>query len=133
MQITRQTEYAIRTLLELARVPMGEALSTRFISEQQDIPEDFLKKTVKLLALAELVTTQRGTGGGVRLARPAQEISMLDIITAIEGPISLNICLAPGYQCPNQPSCPSSKVLKRAQDALISELKKESLADMLQM
>lgn len=131
MQITRQTEYAIRTLLELAKAQPDDFLSTRFISEQQDIPEDFLKKTVKLLVLAELVSTQRGTGGGVRLARPAEDISMLDIITAIEGPIAINICLSPSYKCPNQPTCPSSRVLKRAQDALVQELRRESLADML--
>jgi Rrf2 family protein len=133
MQITRQSEYAIRTMLELARAVDGELLSTRFISEQQEIPEDFLKKTIKLLALADLVSTQRGTGGGVRLAQPAEQITMFDIITAIEGPISLNVCLSPTYNCPNQPSCPSNRVLWRAQDALVSELKKESLADMLQL
>jgi Rrf2 family protein len=109
MQITRQSEYAIRTMLELARAPEGELLSTRFISEQQDIPEDFLKKTIKLLALADLVSTQRGTGGGVRLAKPAEQITMFDIITAIEGPISLNVCLSPAYNCPNQPTCPSNQ------------------------
>lgn len=133
MQITRQSEYAIRTMLELARATEGELLSTRFISEQQDIPEDFLKKTIKLLALADLVSTQRGTGGGVRLAKPAGQITMFDIVTAIEGPISLNVCLSPSYSCPNQPTCPSSRVLRRAQEALVSELKKESLADMLQL
>ena len=133
MQITRQSEYAIRTMLELARAPEGELLSTRFISEQQDIPEDFLKKTVKLLALADLVSTQRGTGGGVRLAKPAEQITMFDIITAIEGPISLNVCLSPAYNCPNQPTCPSNRVLRKAQEALVSELKRESLADMLQL
>lgn len=131
MQITRQTEYAIRTMLELAQAPAGELLSTRYISDQQDIPEDFLKKTIKLLVLADLVSTQRGTGGGVRLARPAQQINMLDIITAIEGPIALNVCLSPGYQCPNQPNCPSARVLMRAQKALVEELRRESLADML--
>ena len=79
------------------------------------------------------MATQRGTGGGVRLAQPAEQITMFDIITAIEGPISLNVCLSPTYNCPNQPSCPSNRVLWRAQDALVSELKKESLADMLQL
>ncbi|MDI9467019.1 MAG: Rrf2 family transcriptional regulator [Bacillota bacterium] len=132
MQITRQSEYAIRTMLELARAQEGEVLSTRYISEQQDIPEDFLKKTIKLLALADLVSTQRGTGGGVRLARPAEQINLFDIITAIEGPISLNVCLSPSYNCPNQPTCPSNRVFRRAQDALVSELKKETLADMIQ-
>jgi len=131
MQITRQTEYAIRTMLELALAPEGEVLSTRYISERQDIPEDFLKKTIKLPALADLVVTQRGTGGGVRLAKPADQITMLDIITAVEGPISLNVCLSPAYNCPNQPTCPSKQVFQRAQEALVAELKRQSLADMV--
>jgi len=131
MQITRQTEYAIRTMLELALAPEGEVLSTRYISERQDIPEDFLKKTIKLLALADLVVTQRGTGGGVRLAKPADQITMLDIITAVEGPISLNVCLSPAYNCPNQPTFPSKQVFQRAQEALVAELKRQSLADMV--
>ena len=103
MQITRQTEYAIRTMLELAQAPRGEFISTRFISEQQDIPEDFLKKTLKLLVLAGLINTQRGVKGGIMLARPAGEITLVDIIEAVEGNIALNVCLVPGYNCPNQP------------------------------
>lgn len=132
MQITRQTEYAIKTMLELAKNPVGEVLSTRFISEQQEIPEDFLKKTIKLLVLADLVITQRGTHGGVKLARPAQEITLADIITAIEGPIALNICLSPGHECPNQPNCAISKALGRAQIAMLKELENQTLAQMIQ-
>ncbi|MFA7148921.1 MAG: Rrf2 family transcriptional regulator [Syntrophomonadaceae bacterium] len=131
MQITRQTEYAIRTMLELARAPRGEFLSTHFISEQQDIPEDFLKKTLKLLVLAGLISTQRGVKGGIALARPAGEITLVDIIEAVEGNIALNVCLAPGYNCPNQPGCPVSRSLARAQQAMLNELRKESLEDML--
>lgn len=131
MQITRQSEYAIRTMLELARAPRGENISTRFISEKQDIPEDFLKKTLKLLVLAGLVNTQRGACGGITLARDASEINLADIIAAVEGNIALNVCLVPGYKCPNQPGCPVSRNLARAQQAMLDELRKESLADML--
>jgi Rrf2 family protein len=131
MQITRQTEYAIRTMLELARAPQDEFVSTRFISEQQDIPEDFLKKTLKLLVLAGLINTQRGVKGGIALARPAGEITLVDIIEAVEGNIALNVCLASGYNCPNQPGCPVSRNLARAQQAMLNELRKESLEDML--
>jgi len=131
MQITRQSEYAIKTMLELARAPAGELLSTRYISELQEIPEDFLKKTIKLLVLSKLVATQRGVNGGVRLNKPPEEISLLDIITAIEGPLALNVCLSPGYKCANQPYCPVSRVLHRAQKALAEELNKSTLASML--
>lgn len=131
MQITRQTEYAIRTMLELVRAPQDEFVSTRYISEQQDIPEDFLKKTLKLLVLAGLISTQRGVKGGIALARPAGEITLVDIIEAVEGNIALNVCLAPGCNCPNQPGCPVSRNLARAQQAMLNELRKESLEDML--
>lgn len=132
MQITRQTEYAIKTMLELAKNRDGEFLSTKFISQQQEIPEDFLKKTIKLLALADLVVTQRGAHGGVKLARPATEINLVQIIEAIEGPIALNVCLAPGYKCPNQPNCPVSKALGKTQAAMLKVLENQILADMVQ-
>lgn len=131
MQITRQSEYAIRTMLELARQPEGSYVSTRYISEKQDVPEDFLKKTLKLLVLAGLVTTQRGAGGGVTLARHPGEIYLADIITAVEGDLALNICLVPGYKCSNLPGCPVSRNFARAQQAMLAELRKESLEDML--
>lgn len=131
MQITRQSEYAIRTMLELAKAPSGELLSAKYISEMQDIPEDFLKKTVKLLAMADLVVTQRGANGGVRLARSADQITLADVIIAVEGPIALNLCLTPGYNCPNQTTCPVTRNLARAQHAMLEELRRESLADML--
>lgn len=131
LQITRQTEYAIRTLLELANVPFGQMLQARTISERQEIPEVFLKKTIQLVALAGLVTTQRGAQGGVRLSVPGDQITIAGIIEAVEGKIAINVCLAEGNQCPNKPSCQVHRVLKRAQDALISELRREALADIL--
>jgi Rrf2 family protein len=133
MQITRQSEYAIRTMLELARAPKGEYVSTRLISEKQDIPEDFLKKTLKLLVVAGLVTTQRGASGGVTLARNPKDINLADIISAVEGNIALNVCLMPGYECPNRPGCPVSRSFARAQEAMLGELRKESLADMVEV
>lgn len=130
MQLTRQSEYALKIILELAVHPYGEVLSSKIISERQDIPEDFLKKTIHLLALGGLVSTQRGTQGGVRLARKAEQINIADVLTAIEGPVAINPCLSPGYRCPHQPECTISPVLWRAQQAFLAELSKESLADL---
>jgi Rrf2 family protein len=132
MQFTRQTEYAVRILLELARLSYGEVLPSKVISERQDIPEDFLKKTVQLLALSGLVTTHRGTQGGVRLAKPVEQVTIADVLIAIEGPLAINPCLAPGYDCKNCKTCPVHPVFARAQRALMRELSKETLADLLQ-
>jgi len=131
MQITRQAEYAIRTLLELASLSPGEVLASKVISERQEIPEDFLKKIVQLLSLSGLVVTQRGTQGGVKLAKPKDQITIADVIAAVEGPLAINPCLAPGYTCKNMKTCPVRPVLARAQKAFIAELKKETLADLL--
>lgn len=132
MQLTRQCEYALRTMLELAAHPYGEVISSKVISERQDIPEDFLKKTIHLLSLNGLVNTLRGTQGGVRLAKAAEKITIADVVEAIEGPIAINPCLACGFTCPNQSICQLSPVLARAQNALIAELSKESLAQLVQ-
>lgn len=131
MQLTRQSEYALRTMLELASHPFGEIISSKTISERQDIPEDFLKKTIHLLAVNSLVNTVRGTQGGVRLAKSAAEIKVSDVVEAIEGPVAINPCLASGFVCPNQATCRISPVLARAQRAFIDELSKDSLADLV--
>lgn len=129
MQITRQSEYAVRTLTELAQKPYGTVLSTKVISENQAIPEVFLKKTIQLLAKAQLVSTQRGTQGGVKLAVPAEEITIAHVITAIEGEVAINVCLAKAHTCEKRATCYIRPILLRAQDAMLAELNKETFRD----
>jgi len=131
LQITRQTEYGIKTMIELAQSPEGQFISARTISERQEIPETFLHKTLQLLSRAGLVVTQRGVQGGVRLAVAADEITILDILNAIEGPLAINVCLSPGYPCNNKQDCKLRSILSRAQDALTAELSRETLADIV--
>lgn len=131
MQINRQTEYAVRTIIELAKLPSGEQLSTRIISERQNIPEVFLKKTIQLLTRGGLVLTQRGTQGGVKLARLSSQITIADVVLAIEGPLALNLCLNEGYECKNKPQCNVHKILRRTQNAVVKELTRETFEDIV--
>ncbi|MEW5920127.1 MAG: Rrf2 family transcriptional regulator [Bacillota bacterium] len=131
MQITRQTEYAIRTIIELAKAEKSKLLSTKIISQHQGIPEVFLKKTIQLLAHAGLITTQRGTQGGVRLAVAADKITIADIVTAVEGRLAINMCLSESYECPNKPVCRVHRILWRAQATMLAELSRESIADLV--
>ncbi len=131
MQLTRQSEYAVKTLLELAKVNEGKLVRTKAISESQNIPEVFLKKTIQLLARAGLVKTFRGSQGGVALTVSPHEISIADVIRAIEGEIAINPCLSNSFQCPGERECRVRRALNRAQEAMIKELDKESIADLL--
>ncbi len=103
--ITRQADYAVRSVLDLALRGPEQAAFSRDIAESQDIPPSFLAKILTRLATHGIVQTQRGVNGGVRLARPAGDITVLEVVEAIDGPLSLNLCVkAPGL-CPRDMDC----------------------------
>lgn len=103
--ITRQADYAVRSVLDLAmRQPEHSAFS-RDIADRQRIPASFLAKILTRLAAHGIVQTQRGVNGGVRLARPAGEITVLEVVEAIDGPISLNLCVRVPGLCPQEMDC----------------------------
>ena len=130
MQLTRQSEYAIRTILELSMLPEGEFMQSRTIAARQELPGQFLNKTVQILARSGLVETRRGMQGGVRLTVKPGEITIADVVAAVEGNIALNPCLADGYHCANRPVCRVHGILKRAQAAMLAELDRETFADL---
>jgi len=86
MQITAQADYAIRALVELA-VAGGGPMKSEPISKTQEIPRRFLENTLRELRNAGLVGSQRGPDGGYRLTRPPSEITLADIIRAVDGPL----------------------------------------------
>jgi Rrf2 family protein len=87
VRISAKADYAVRAALELA-LAGDEALSADAVARRQDIPVQFLHKIFHEMRRARLVTTQRGREGGHRLARPAAEITVADILRAIEGPLA---------------------------------------------
>ena len=105
LAISRQCDYASRVILHLALQPVGARITTREIAEQRLIPRAFVRRVVTLLSNSELVTATRGNLGGISLARPASEISLLDVVEAIDGPAVLNICTEDPGSCPLMPNC----------------------------
>ena len=87
MRVSAKVDYAIRAMLELAAAPPGP-LKSEAIAKAQDIPRNFLENILLDLRHAELVVSQRGAEGGYRLGRPAEEISVADVIRAVEGPLA---------------------------------------------
>jgi FeS assembly SUF system regulator len=106
IRMSRLTDYAIVLLAHLAR--SGRTLTAQEISERSRVPAPTVSKLCKELSRAGLVVSQRGRHGGYGLARPAERISVAEIVEAIEGPIALTDCSAPGRgACQIEDVCPA--------------------------
>ena len=130
MQITRQADYAVRAVLYLAR-NTDQRTATSLIAEEQHIPPSFLAKIISQLSIAGLLHTSRGARGGVVLARAAKEITLLEVIEAIDGPIQLNECVGDNGTCSFDSDCPLRPIWCDAQEELVGRLKGTNFADML--
>jgi Rrf2 family protein len=88
MRISAKADYAVRATLELAASPEGEPVKGDRLAAAQDIPLQFLEHILLELKHARLVHARRGARGGYWLARPAAEITLADVIRAVEGPLA---------------------------------------------
>jgi Rrf2 family iron-sulfur cluster assembly transcriptional regulator len=122
LQLTRGGEYALRAMSYLACYPEGHVASLRDICQAQEIPESFLAKILQSLAHAGLAVSQRGAHGGFALARPATDISMRDIVEAVDGPIALNPCVLWPEECSRSDDCAVHEAWMLAQDQLMGVL-----------
>ncbi len=132
MQITRQADYAVRAVLYLARLGENERAATSTVAEEQRIPPSFLAKIISQLSIAGLLHTSRGARGGVTLARDAKDITLLEVIEAIDGPIQLNECVGEDRQCTFDEDCPLRPVWCEAQEMLVKRLKGTNFAYLLE-
>lgn len=130
MQVTRGSEYAIRGMLYLARQPRGRKVMTSTIARAAEVPASFLAKVLQILSRSGIVESYRGTGGGFSLLKPAGEITLRQIVEAVEGDIALNECLMHKNACKRVGTCPTHKIWKEAQEQLLRVLDKANLADL---
>lgn len=128
MQITRQADYALRAMLYLTRLETDKRAATNQIAEVQKIPPSFLAKIISQLSLAGLIHTSRGARGGVSLARSAGEISLLEVVEAIDGPITLNECTLNDEACLLDEKCPIHDVWCESQAVLVNKLRTTTFA-----
>ncbi len=91
LRLSKLTDYAVVVLVQLSH--QGAVTTSPTLAQATGIPEPTVAKVLKALAVAGLVTSQRGARGGYRLARPLREIDMAGVIVAIDGPISLTACV----------------------------------------
>lgn len=131
MQITRQADYAVRAVLHLAEIKNGGRAPTSKIASEEHIPPSFLAKIVSQLSVAGLVQTSRGARGGVSLARDPSEITLLEVVEAIDGPIALNECVNDPKACPFGEKCKVHEIWCNAQADLINKLAGTNFASLV--
>ncbi|MBN2387616.1 MAG: Rrf2 family transcriptional regulator [Anaerolineales bacterium] len=123
MQITRQADYAIRAVHYLAQLGTSQRAATSTVAQAKRIPPSFLAKIISQLSIAGLLHTSRGARGGVSLAREPKEISLLDVVEAIDGPILLNECVGESGTCDFKDECPMHPIWQEAQEHLVTRLR----------
>ena len=128
MQIPRKIEYALRAMIHLADDPDSVARGTE-IAREEHIPKYYLEKVIRDLMRRGLVRARRGPGGGYQLARAAATISFRDVIEAVEGPISLNVCVDGSAACNLQPACRMFRVWEEGQRVLLDVFSHTMLSD----
>jgi Rrf2 family protein len=131
MQITRQADYAVRAVFYLAQMGPERRAATSQIAEVQRIPPSFLAKIVSQLSVAGLLQTSRGARGGVSLAKPPEQISLLEVVEAIDGPILLNECVLNSSVCIFGEDCPLRPTWCDAQADLVKHLKTTNFESIL--
>jgi len=127
MRITRTADYGVRLMTRLAATPLGTRITVAELAKDCQSSMAFTGKILQRLVAARLVISHRGFEGGFELARPAGSITLLDIITALDGTLCINDCLPDGVGCDRAATCAAHGVWARAQEALAAVLGGASL------
>ena len=130
LQISRKIDYALRAMIHLAGLPAERIVSLQDLSSTLHLPREFLAKILKVLAERGLVRSSRGAHGGYQLARPARDISFLEVNEAAEGPVQLNICLDHKDRCDVSSSCTMYDVWKAGQDRMLEVYRRTTLSEL---
>ena len=117
-KLTKAGDYAVRAMIHLACLPEGSMVMREKIAEVHGIPSSFMAKILRSLVRAGLLHSSRGINGGFTLARPAFEISLLDIVEAIDGPVSVAECAPDPKACEWACDCPAAPVWLQVQTSI---------------
>ena len=127
--ITRRGDYGLVAAMYLARKKPGELTQIHEIASHCGLPEPFLAQILRLLVRGGLVQSKKGVRGGFSLARKPEDVSFLEVLEALEGPVAVNRCQSPVIHCEHEGSCSMEFIWAKAQDALVNVLKDTNLAE----
>jgi Rrf2 family protein len=130
VRISAKTDYAVRAVAELAAAPPGEPVKAERVATAQGIPLNFLENILGELRVANVVQSRRGPEGGFLLARPAAEISIADVIRAVDGPLAAVSGERPQNLEYSGPAAPLREVWIAVRANLRAILEEVTLADL---
>jgi Rrf2 family protein len=130
MQVTREGDYGIRSVLYLARQPFKKVSFVNEISDDYKIPRSFLAKILQKLVKAKIVRSYRGVKGGFSLAKQARDITVLDVLDAIQGKLAINICITDKKRCNFSKQCPTHYLWINIQSKMSEMLKTTNFEDL---
>jgi len=132
MQLTRAADYALRVMIHMAGQPQGTVVRLKTLAQDVAVPESFLAKVLQTLTRGGLMISRRGPEGGFELPANGLQATILDVVSAIDGPIQLNACLGEAGECQHKDWCPAHPVWAEAQIAMLNVLNRESMKDLAQ-
>lgn len=128
--ISKKGDYAIRGMVYLAGQPPDRVVLAGQIARAMDVPPLFLAKILQQFGKVGLVRSVRGSGGGFRLGRPPGEITLLEIVEAVEGPVMPSRCVLTGGACSRKEGCTVHPVWKKVQKSVVDILGGVTLEDL---
>ena len=129
LRLSKKSDYALIAMKHLATRPGAASASAREIAEQYDIPIELMAKVLQRLVRRGLLASHQGTNGGYELARPAAQISVADVIQAIDGPLTMTACSDEDDSCHQFAHCNIRDPLWRIKDRILASLATCSLAE----
>ena len=130
MKLSAKSRYASRILLDLALHDEGIPHRVNDIAERTGITVPFIEQIIKPLKHAGMVASKRGAAGGHQLSRPAEQITLGDIVRIMEGSVELSACLSSPGLCDRTAVCLTRAAWQRATDAMLRELDTINLAEL---
>jgi Rrf2 family transcriptional regulator, iron-sulfur cluster assembly transcription factor len=133
MRITQEVDYALRVILYLYKHNPGSRVEAKVISDSENVPPRFLLKLLRKLASAGILKSYRGTGGGYAVEKSPEEISLLEVVEAIDGPVYINKCLYDANLCNLRRAdvCEVHRELGKFQSAVVAEMKALTFREIL--
>ena len=120
--IRRDTDYAARIILHLSMMGEGAQITAEEVSRKRLLPHAFVRRIIRRLGAAGILRTLRGAGGGIALSRPAAQISLFDVVKAMEGDLAFNPCVDNPQACPLASDCSVRRSWAAVTDQLSSSL-----------